>query len=97
MVLQRIRIALEGLMAGTVVGCHNQAGHRMLRVRIAGHVAEGVCRVALPERDRTRMEARFAARLEGALPSEPPARVAAAIELIKRYAEGETVDFTSVP
>jgi len=59
--------------------------------------AEGVCRVALPERDRTRMEARFAARLEGALPSEPPARVAAAIELIKRYAEGETVDFTSVP
>ena len=29
-------------------------------------------------------------------PSEPPAAVAAAIELIKRYAEGEAVDFSSV-
>ena len=29
-------------------------------------------------------------------PSEPPPAVAAAIELIKRYAEGEEVDFSSV-
>jgi methylated-DNA-[protein]-cysteine S-methyltransferase len=59
--------------------------------------AEGVCRVALPERDRTRMETRFAARLGGAAPAEPPATVAAAIALIRRYAEGETVDFSGVP
>src|SRR6185369_1930394 len=59
--------------------------------------AEGVCRVALPERDRARMEARFAARLDGAAPAEPPAAIAVAIGLIKRYAEGETVDFTEVP
>ena len=59
--------------------------------------ADGVCRVALPERDRARMEMRFAARLGGAGPAEPPAGIAQAIELIKRYAEGETVDFASVP
>jgi methylated-DNA-[protein]-cysteine S-methyltransferase len=55
----------------------------------------GICRVALPERDRARMESRFAARL-GVGPGEPPPPVAAALELIKRYAEGEPVDFSSV-
>jgi methylated-DNA-[protein]-cysteine S-methyltransferase len=58
---------------------------------------KGICRVALPERDRVRMEQRFAARLDGALPGEPPAEIAMAIELIKRYAAGETVDFSAVP
>lgn len=56
----------------------------------------GICRVALPERDRQRMESRFAARLDGAAPGEPPADVAAAIGLIRRYAEGEAVDFSDV-
>lgn len=56
---------------------------------------QGVCRVALPERDRARMETRFAARL-GAAAGEPPASVAAAIALIRRYAEGEPVDFSDV-
>jgi methylated-DNA-[protein]-cysteine S-methyltransferase len=59
--------------------------------------AEGICRVTLPERDRDRMEARFASRLGGAGPGEPPPAVAAAIDLIKRYAEGEPVDFSAVP
>ena len=59
--------------------------------------AAGICRVALPQRDREAMERRFAAKLDGAEPSEPPAAVAAAIELIKRYAEGEAVDFSGVP
>ena len=59
--------------------------------------AAGICRVALPQRDREAMERRFAARLDGAGPAEPPAAIAAAIELIKRYAEGEEVDFSSVP
>jgi methylated-DNA-[protein]-cysteine S-methyltransferase len=59
--------------------------------------AEGVCRVALPERDRARMESRFALRLGGAGPAEPPAHIAPAIELIRRYAEGERVDFSDVP
>lgn len=59
--------------------------------------ADGICRVALPERNRERMEARFAARLDGARAGEPPAKIAAAIALIKRYADGETVDFSSVP
>lgn len=57
----------------------------------------GICRVALPERDRDRMESRFAARLDGAPAGEPPASLAPAIELIKRYAEGEPVDFSDVP
>jgi methylated-DNA-[protein]-cysteine S-methyltransferase len=57
----------------------------------------GICRVALPERDRTRMEERFARHLGGATPGEPPATVAEAIGLIRRYAEGETVDFSDVP
>ncbi len=56
----------------------------------------GICRLALPERDRERMESRFAARLEGARPGTPPAGVAEAIALIKRYAEGEAIDFTDV-
>jgi methylated-DNA-[protein]-cysteine S-methyltransferase len=59
--------------------------------------ANGICRVALPERDRVRMEERFARHLGGATPGEPPAAIAAAIELIKRYAEGETIDFSGVP
>ena len=58
--------------------------------------AAGICRVALPQRDREAMERRFAAKLDGARPAEPPAPVAAAIELIKRYAKGEEVDFSSV-
>lgn len=57
----------------------------------------GICNVALPERDRLRMEQRFAARLGGALPGEPPAALAPAIELVKRYASGESVDFSAVP
>lgn len=57
----------------------------------------GICRVALPERDRARMETRFSARLGGAPAGEPPAPVAAAIELIKRYADGEPIDFSDVP
>ena len=60
--------------------------------------ADGICRVALPRaRPRAAWRRRFAARLDGAKPGEPPAAVAAAIELIKRYAEGETVDFSGVP
>src|SRR5262245_15316869 len=56
----------------------------------------GICRVALPERDRARMAQRFAAGV-GAESGEPPARIAEAIELIRRYAAGETVDFSNVP
>jgi len=59
--------------------------------------ATGICRVALPQRDREAMERRFAAKLDGAGPAEPPAAIAAAIALIKRYAEGEEIDFSSVP
>ena len=57
----------------------------------------GICRVALPQRDREAMERRFAAKLDGAGPAEPPAAIAAAIGLIKRYAKGEEVDFSAVP
>jgi methylated-DNA-[protein]-cysteine S-methyltransferase len=59
--------------------------------------AAGICRVALPQRDREALERRFAAKLDGAAPAEPPAAVAAAIELVKRYAEGEAIDFSNVP
>jgi methylated-DNA-[protein]-cysteine S-methyltransferase len=66
------------------------------RVECRRHLP-GICRVALPQRDREAMERCFAGKLDGATPSEPPAAVAAAIELIKRYAKGEEVDFSSVP
>lgn len=56
----------------------------------------GICRIALPERDRARMEARFATRLDGAQPAAPPPAIAAAIELVQRYAQGEPVDFTAI-
>jgi methylated-DNA-[protein]-cysteine S-methyltransferase len=59
--------------------------------------AAGICRLALPQRDREAMERRFAAKLDGAQPGEPPAGIAAAIVLIKRYANGEAVDFSNVP
>src|SRR4051812_37508017 len=58
--------------------------------------AAGICRVALPQRDREAMERRFAGKLDGAEIGEPPAAIASAIELIKRYAEGEAVDFSDV-
>ena len=57
----------------------------------------GICRLALPERDRARLEARLVARLGTAARLDPPPFVAAAIGLIVRYAEGEAVDFASVP
>jgi methylated-DNA-[protein]-cysteine S-methyltransferase len=58
---------------------------------------KGICRVALPERDRQRMQERFATRLGDAKRSEPQGDIAAAIELVKRYGDGETVDFSGVP
>lgn len=57
----------------------------------------GICRVALPESDRERMAARFVARLGDVAEGEPPPAIAGVIDLIKRYADGEHVDFSDVP
>jgi len=55
----------------------------------------GLARVALPGADRART-ARWIAR-DGAVPGTPAGALADLPERIRRYAEGETVDFTDVP
>jgi methylated-DNA-[protein]-cysteine S-methyltransferase len=55
----------------------------------------GIARVALPGRDRGTTEIWISR--EPAEPGFPDGRYAALPEMIKRYAEGERVDFTGVP
>ncbi|MEP7241613.1 MAG: methylated-DNA--[protein]-cysteine S-methyltransferase [Devosia sp.] len=55
----------------------------------------GVARVALPGRDRARTEVWISR--EPAVPGFPEGELAQLPEMIRRYAEGETVDFGSVP
>ena len=55
----------------------------------------GVARVALPGRDRAKTEIWISR--EPAEPGFPDGRFAGLPEMIKRYADGEPVDFSSVP
>jgi len=55
----------------------------------------GVARVALPGRDRAKTEIWISR--EPAEPGFPDGRFAALPDMIRRYAEGEKVDFTGVP
>jgi len=55
----------------------------------------GVARVALPGQDRGRTEIWISR--EPAEPGFPDGRYAALPDLIKRYAEGERIDFSGVP
>ncbi|MDH6234317.1 methylated-DNA-[protein]-cysteine S-methyltransferase [Mesorhizobium soli] len=65
----------------------------------------GLTRLQLPERDRPATERRLLATLPGAERGTPverreeelPAEIAAAVALVRRYAAGETVDFSGVP
>jgi methylated-DNA-[protein]-cysteine S-methyltransferase len=55
----------------------------------------GVARVALPGRDRARTEIWISR--DPAEPGFPDGRFAALPDMIRRYAEGERIDFTGVP
>jgi methylated-DNA-[protein]-cysteine S-methyltransferase len=56
----------------------------------------GLCRIALPERDRRRFEERIPRLLGPARPADPPQPIGELIDLIGRYARGEAVDFSNV-
>lgn len=75
-----------------------------------GHVAlawsaSGLTRFALPDEHRTAVEKRARTWAEAAatqpcfdeLPQDAPDFVAQAVALARRYAQGETVDFTALP
>ena len=55
----------------------------------------GVARVALPGHDRAKTEIWISR--EPAEPGFPDGRYAPLPEMIKRYAEGERIDFTGIP
>ncbi len=57
-----------------------------------GWTDAGVCRLLLPNSDPDRLRQ----HLDGA-PADPPPRILEVIQLIQRYADGERVDFASVP
>ncbi|PSJ58258.1 methylated-DNA--[protein]-cysteine S-methyltransferase [Pseudaminobacter soli (ex Li et al. 2025)] len=64
----------------------------------------GLTRLQLPERDRAATERRLLATLPGSERGEPverrdeelPAKIAETVALLRRYAAGETIDFSSV-
>jgi methylated-DNA-[protein]-cysteine S-methyltransferase len=56
----------------------------------------GIARFQLPTQDIAVTEKNVLRRLPGAVPGEPPPEVAAAVADIKRYFQGETVDFSEV-
>jgi methylated-DNA-[protein]-cysteine S-methyltransferase len=56
----------------------------------------GIARFQLPARDIAVTERNVLRRIPGAVPGEPPPDVAAAVADIKRYFQGETVDFSGL-
>lgn len=56
----------------------------------------GIRRLALPQRDRNRLEHRISSLSGSAEHAEPPRSIAGVIDLISRYATGEAVDFNDV-
>lgn len=56
----------------------------------------GVVAVQLPEKSAAATERRLAARVASSPISEPPAEIRALTENIKRYLDGETIDFSDV-
>jgi methylated-DNA-[protein]-cysteine S-methyltransferase len=58
---------------------------------------KGLTQLQLPERDRAATERRLQRRAPNGVESKPPAWVAETIEILKRYADGEPIDFSSVP
>lgn len=75
-----------------------------------GHIAlawsaTGLTRFSLPEQDRSAVERRARKWAEASaaqpgfdeLPQDAPAFVAEAVSLARRYADGETVDFSGLP
>lgn len=57
---------------------------------------QGLRRLHLPESDRIVMERRLGANARGSDPAEPPPAIARVIASIRRYLEGERVDFSPV-
>jgi methylated-DNA-[protein]-cysteine S-methyltransferase len=58
---------------------------------------KGLTQLQLPERDRAATERRLQRRAPNGVEGEPPAWIADIIEILKRYADGAPVDFSSVP
>lgn len=58
---------------------------------------KGLTQLQLPSHDRTATERRLQRRTIDGVESDPPAWVAEIVEILKRYAAGEQVDFSSVP
>jgi methylated-DNA-[protein]-cysteine S-methyltransferase len=81
---------------------HEAAGTIVFETRL-GYITlawseHGLLRLALPERSREQAERRAAKWGDAASPPrDRPAFVAQAIDLITRYAMGESVDFTGLP
>ena len=55
----------------------------------------GLTRLQLPEADRGDTEARLLRYTRGAAPADPPPGIAAVIEELVRYLEGERIDFAT--
>lgn len=58
---------------------------------------KGLTQLQLPERDRAATERRLSRRLGNGIECAPPADIAQIVEILKRYASGEPVDFSDVP
>lgn len=56
----------------------------------------GITRFQLPTQSRDRTERALLRRVPGARPSTPTPRVAEAVDAVKRYFEGEEMDFSGV-
>ena len=57
----------------------------------------GVTQLQLPERDRMNTERRLKRRVVNGVESEPSAKIADVVAMLKRYAAGESVDFSAAP
>ncbi len=62
-----------------------------------GWNARGISSLRLPERNARDAERAVTKRLPGAVPADPPVRIADVIADIRRYFAGEAVDFSVVP
>jgi methylated-DNA-[protein]-cysteine S-methyltransferase len=80
----------------------NQPRHRCFIFETAGGFCGvawtevGIARFQLPTQDFVLTEKKVLRRIPGAVPGEPPPDVAAAVADIKRYFQGEAVDFSGL-
>src|SRR4051812_38278238 len=66
-------------------------------VALAWNAEEAITALRLPSASAAEAERAVRRRLPDAEPGEPPAAIAEAIAAIRRYFEGEAIDFTQLP